>query len=87
VSHGASNCDEGCFDPDQTELIAPKRKVRRSLVDGTFIAKTNEASILEGLTLLSLRQTVLRLLVDSTPTFVADAASIPDRRHFFLFGR
>ncbi|ERJ71179.1 hypothetical protein HMPREF1556_01411 [Porphyromonas sp. oral taxon 278 str. W7784] len=49
MSHGASNCDEGCFDPDQTELIASKRKVRQSLVDGIFIAKTNEASILEGL--------------------------------------
>ena len=49
MSHGASNCDEGCFDPGWTELIAPSRKVRRSLVGGTFIAKTDEASILKGL--------------------------------------
>lgn len=84
MSHGASNCDEGCFDPGWTELIAPKRKVRRSLVDGTFIAKTNEASILEGLTLLSLRQTVLRPLVESTSTFEADDAAILDRLHPYL---
>ena len=58
VSHGASNCDEGCFDPDQNELIAPRRKVRQSLAGGTFIAKTDEASILKGLHYyLSLRQT------------------------------